>query len=149
VDEHTKVITEADTDDVRYRLREALEAREEIVFAYLHGSFAEGLPFRDVDVAVRLDPALAMATDIFDNEMSLSVELTRSLRFPVDVHVLNGAPLGFQHNVLQGEVLLLRDEDELTDFTNEWRLSTWISPIWDAFICWRCFALNNNLGGRS
>jgi len=44
VDEHTKVITEADTDDVRYRLREALEAREEIVFAYVHGSFAEGLP---------------------------------------------------------------------------------------------------------
>lgn len=116
MDEHTKVITEADTDDVRYRLREALEAREEIVFAYLHGSFAEGLPFRDVDVAVHLDPALAMATDIFDYEMSLSVELTRSLRFPVDVHVLNGAPLGFQHNVLQGEVLLVRDEDELTDF---------------------------------
>lgn len=116
MDEHTKVITEADTDDVRYWLREALEAREEIVFAYLHGSFAEGLPFHDVDLAVYLDPALAMATDIFDNEMSLSVELTRSLRFPVDVHVLNGAPLGFQHNVLQGEVLLLRDEDELTDF---------------------------------
>lgn len=116
MDEHTKVITEADTDDVRYWLREALEAREEIVFAYLHGSFAEGLPFHDVDLAVYLDPALAMATDIFDYEMSLSVELTRSLRFPVDVHVLNGAPLGFQHNVLQGEVLLLRDEDELTDF---------------------------------
>ena len=116
MDEHTKVITEADTDDVRYWLREALEAREEIVFAYLHGSFAEGLPVRDVDVAVHLDPALAVATDIFDYEMSLSVELTRSLRFPVDVHVLNGAPLGFQHNLLQGEVLLLRDEDELTDF---------------------------------
>lgn len=116
MDEHTKVITEADTDDVRYRLREALEAREEIVFAYLHGSFAEGLPFHDVDLAVHLDPALAMAADIFDYEMSLSVELTRSLRFPVDVHVLNGAPLGFQHNVLQGEVLLVRDEDELTDF---------------------------------
>lgn len=107
---------EVHTDEVRYRLREKLEARAEIVFAYLHGSFAEGIPFRDVDVAVYLDPAFAIATDIFDYEMSLSVELTRTLRLPVDVHVLNGAPLGFQHSVLQGEVLLVRDEDKLTDF---------------------------------
>ena len=107
---------EAHTDGVRYRLREALAARAEICFAYLHGSFAEGLPFHDVDVAVYLHPALARSTDIFDYEMSLSVELTRTFRFLVDVHVLNGAPLGFQHSVLQGEVLLVHDEDELTDF---------------------------------
>jgi predicted nucleotidyltransferase len=116
VDEYTKVIAQAGTDDVRYRLREELDAKEEIIFAYLHGSFAEGLPFHDVDVAVYLDLAVAMVTNIFDYEMNLSVELTRILRFLVDVHVLNGAPLGFQHNVLQGEVLLVRDEDELTDF---------------------------------
>lgn len=107
---------ETDTDDVRCRLRETLEARAEIIFAYLHGSFAEGLPFHDVDVAVYLDPPVAMTTDIFDYEMSLSVKLTRTFRFLVDVHVLNGAPLGFQHSVLQGEVLLVRDEDKLTDF---------------------------------
>ena len=107
---------QADTDDVRYRLREALEPRAEIIFAYLHGSFAEGLPFHDVDVAIYLDSVYAMVTDIFDYEMNLSVEMTRALRVPVDVHVLNGAPLGFQHSVLQGEALLVRDEDELTDF---------------------------------
>ncbi len=116
MDEQARVITEADTDDVRCQLREALAARTEIVFAYLHGSFTEGLPFHDVDVAVYLDPALATATDIFDYEMSLSVELTRAFRFLVDVHVLNSAPLGFQHSVLQGEALLVHDEDELTDF---------------------------------
>jgi len=107
---------EAHTDDVLCQLREVLEARAEITFAYLHGSFAEGLPFHDVDVAVYLDPAYAMVTDIFDYEMNLSVELTRAIRFPVDVNVLNGAPLGFQHSVLQGEVLLVCDEDVLTDF---------------------------------
>ena len=107
---------EAHTDDVRCRLREALEAREEIVFAYLHGFFAEGPPFRDVDVAIYLDPTVAMTIDIFDYEMDLSVELTRTLRLPVDVHILNGASLGFQHSALQGEALLVRDEDKLTDF---------------------------------
>jgi predicted nucleotidyltransferase len=115
VDEHI-VTTQADTDNLHYRLREALETREEIIFAYLHGSFAEGLPFHDVDVAIYLDPALATTMDIFDYEMNLSVKLTRTLRFLVDVHVLNGAPLGFQHTVLQGEALLVRDEDKLTDF---------------------------------
>ncbi len=120
MDEFAKVITEADTNEVlRYRIREALEARAEIVFAYLHGSFAEGLPFRDVDVAVYLDPAFAGVTDTFDYEMNLSVKLTRALGFLVDVHVLNGAPLGFQHSVLQGEVLLVRDEDKLTDFIEQ------------------------------
>jgi hypothetical protein len=67
-------------------------------------------------VAVYLDPALVTATDIFDYEMNLSVKLTRTLHFLVDVHVLNGASLGFQHSVLQGEALLVCDEDELTDF---------------------------------
>ena len=110
------VAMEADTDNVRYQLQEALAVRTEIIFTYLHGSFTEGLPFHDVDVAVYLDPTVAMITDIFDYEMNLSVELTRTLRFLVDVHVLNGAPLGFQHSVLQGEALLVRDEDELTDF---------------------------------
>ncbi len=57
-----------------------------------------------------------MTIDIFDYEMDLSVELTRTLRLPVDVHILNGASLGFQHSALQGEALLVRDEDKLTDF---------------------------------
>jgi hypothetical protein len=49
-------------------------------------------------------------------KMALSVELTRALRLPVDVQVLNGAPLGFQHSVLQGELLFAQDEMILTDF---------------------------------
>ena len=105
-----------DDKRIRQQLRQALESQPAIRFAYLHGSFVEGLPFHDVDVAIYLDPALAETMDLFDYEMQLSVELTRDLRFPVDVHVLNGAPLGFQHRALQGEMLMARDEDELTDF---------------------------------
>ncbi len=101
-------------EEVLARLRELLEPREEIVFAYLHGSFAEGLPCNDIDLAVYVDKA--RVEDAFDYEMGLSVELTRALRFPVDVHVLNDAPLGFQHSVLQGEAILVRDEEFLADF---------------------------------
>jgi len=53
-------------------------------------------------------------------EMTLSVDLTRALHAPVDVHVLNEAPLGFQHSVLhRGEVLFSRDDERLTDFIEQ------------------------------
>lgn len=101
-------------DELRERLRERLSSRPEISFAYLHGSSTEGIPFRDLDVAVYLRSS--QVGDPFDYETALSVELTRELSFPVDVHVLNGARLGFQHRALQGEPLLVRDEDRLTCF---------------------------------
>ena len=51
---------------------------------------------------------------------TLSVDLTRALHAPVDVHVLNEAPLGFQHSVLyRGEVLFSRDDERLTDFIEQ------------------------------
>ncbi len=100
--------------EVLSRLRGLLEPKEEIIFAYLHGSFAEGLPYNDIDLAVYVDRA--RVEDLFDYEMDLSVELTRALRFPVDVRVLNDAPLGFKHSVLQGEPILVRDEEFLADF---------------------------------
>jgi hypothetical protein len=103
-------------NEFRQRLRETLEGRTEICFAYLHGSFIDGLQFHDVDVTVWLDPTQAADIDLFDYEMELSADLTLTLGFPVDVHVLNKAPLGFQHSVLQGEVLFFRDEKVLTDF---------------------------------
>ena len=82
--------------DLRRRLRAGLELHQEIVFAYLYGSFLdEDLPYHDVDVAVYLDPIWASGHDLFEHEMTLSVALTLALHVPVDVHVLNEAPLGF------------------------------------------------------
>jgi hypothetical protein len=103
-------------ENVSRSLRDILEARPEISFAYLHGSFIDGGAHHDVDVAVYLDPP---SIDAFDYEMALSVELTRSLHLPVDVQVLNGAPLGFQHSVLRGNLLFARDEVFLTDFIEQ------------------------------
>ena len=102
--------------DTQYtiQLRNRLSVRPEIAFAYLHGSYVEGRPYHDMDVAVYLDPA--WVGDVFDYEMSLSAELTLALHVMVDVHALNGAPLGFCHAVLQGEVLFARDEEALADY---------------------------------
>jgi predicted nucleotidyltransferase len=100
----------------RQQLGTCLEGHPEIRFAYLHGSALEGLPYHDLDVAVFLEPTYREAGDPYEYEMRLSVELTQALGFPVDVHALNQAPVGFQHSAVQGEVLLARDADELSDY---------------------------------
>jgi len=96
-----------------------LELHPEIQFAYLHGSALEELPYHDLDVAMYLDPDRLAAHGFFDYEMNLSVKLTQALGFPVDVHVLNQAPLGFQHSVVGGDLLLVRDVGQLSDYLEE------------------------------
>ncbi len=102
--------------DIRQELTALLRERSEVLFAYLHGSFVEGIPYHDVDVAVYLDPDFFQQTDAFDYEMGLSARLTLAIHVPVDVHVLNRAPLGFRHSALKGELLLAQDEDFLADY---------------------------------
>jgi hypothetical protein len=103
--------------DIMQRLRQNLSARQEINFAYLHGTFVDEMPFNDIDIAVYLG---APVGDSFDYAMRLSVELSRDLHTPVDVQVLNGAPLTFQHPVLQsGVILLARDEVFLADYIEQ------------------------------
>jgi predicted nucleotidyltransferase len=107
--------------DLRRRVQIGLESRQEIIFAYLYGSFLdENPPYHDVDIAVYLDPTSGSGQDLFEYEMALSVDLTLALHVPVDVRVLNEAPLGFQHSVLhRGEVLFSRSDERLTDFIEQ------------------------------
>ncbi len=53
----------------------------------------------------------------FDYATDLSLEWSQALHVPIDVQVLNAAPLSFQHSVLhQGMILLAGDEDVLADY---------------------------------
>lgn len=100
---------------IRSRLRECLTARNEVDWAYLFGSFLDGSGYQDIDVGLYLRPALSR-DQVFGYEMEISTDLTMILHAPVDIHVLNDAPLSFQFSALGGELLLARDEDRLTDF---------------------------------
>ncbi|MDK2384452.1 MAG: nucleotidyltransferase domain-containing protein [Candidatus Korarchaeota archaeon] len=86
-------------------LRAKLEAYEDIVLAHIHGSFLKGR-FRDVDVAIWIKGGKA---DAFHYTVEVSAELSKE--FPVDLHVLNEAPVSFQYQVFTGGRLLFsRDE---------------------------------------
>ncbi|MGD8753869.1 MAG: nucleotidyltransferase domain-containing protein [Anaerolineales bacterium] len=106
-------------EELIQRLREHLTHRDEICFAFLHGSFVDSVPFNDLDMALYLYPSVFDAyspNDTFAYEMDLSTELTLTLHVPVDIKVLNEAPIGFQHAVFRfGKVLFARDDIVLSD----------------------------------
>lgn len=102
-------------------MQRELEARPEIILALLHGSFSRGGAYRDIDVAIWLDPGRLSLDERFRYALDLSVTLQLQLKSPIDVRVLNDAPLAFRYHVLQGRPLAVRDERFLDDL----RARTW------------------------
>jgi predicted nucleotidyltransferase len=112
---------EAQRARVTEGIRLALEPRGEILFACLHGSFQAGGPYRDVDIAVWLDSSRIPRESWSRYALDLSVGLHLALKVPVDVRVLNEAPLTFRYHALKGEPLVVRDRELL----DEMRARTW------------------------
>lgn len=102
-------------------LRHHLEARPEIVFAVLHGSYLAGGPYRDVDVAVWVTPSNRPDTGWLRYAIDLGTDLTVALDALIDVQVLNESPLGFRYHALCGRLLFARDEE----FFHTLRERTW------------------------
>jgi uncharacterized protein len=87
-----------------------LAGREDVEFAYAYGSFLSDAPFRDIDVAIWTTPTADSRLDL-----DLAVQLTRACQYPVDVRVVNDAPVAFLFHVFRGEALLVRNERRLAD----------------------------------
>jgi len=95
-------------EEVLEEIKRRLEAEGDAVFAYAHGGFVEREYFRDVDVAVWLeDPSRS-----FYYAVDLSARLEVEVGLPVDLQVLNEAPLPFRFRVFaRGRLLFSRDEE--------------------------------------
>src|SRR5260370_22764905 len=88
-------------------LKRRLEDRPEIVFAYLHGSFTSPGPYRDVDVAVWVDPAREPDHGT-RYALDLALWLARRLGPRVDGQAPSDPPLAFRYQPLPGPLLLTR-----------------------------------------
>ena len=97
------------------RIRSFLETEcPEIVAAYLFGSFTENRSFSDVDIGILLREAPQKPLEV---EFKLENDLERILKLPVDVRILNKAPLSFCFTVIrQKEIIIDRDSDFRVDF---------------------------------
>jgi uncharacterized protein len=98
-----------------------LRARDEVVFAYLHGSFLTEETFRDVDLALYVTATPDLDANVRWYEVDLGVYFTFKMRTPIDVRVLNDAPVAFRYHVLKGRLLFTRDDE----FLDEFRIRTW------------------------
>ena len=88
-----------------------LAERMDVPFAFVHGSFANGGDgFRDVDLAVWLDRSADRFADV-----ALSGDLSRLLGVPVDVRIVNEAPVSFLFHALRGRLVCVRDEALLAE----------------------------------
>lgn len=104
-------------------IEEFFSTDSNVLFVYVHGSFIKDSSFRDIDVAIYLiDMNLA-----FKYTVEKSTELEIKLGYPVDIHVLNEAPLAFRYNVLrEGFLVLLRDYKVFNAF-----LESTLKGYWD------------------
>jgi predicted nucleotidyltransferase len=97
-------------------LKEFFQDRKEVLFAYLHGSFIQGKEFRDIDVAVFLDAHEPGFTDVVEYEIALSLQAEKKVGLPVDIKILNSAPLSFRYHATRGILLFSQDESVREDF---------------------------------
>ncbi len=111
-------------ENIRSAIKEILKTRMEVEFAYLYGSFLEQRGFHDIDVAVFINEK-EMPKDLLEFELSLSSILESIVRLPMDVKVLNHAPVGFRYEVTCGEAIFSRDEETRFRFIEK----TWIEYL--------------------
>jgi len=93
------------------RLSQILRPHDEIYFSYVFGSFVENIPFKDIDIAVYYAPELYDKLDVLKYEQTLADEISSDVKIPVDIRIINNAPLGFMYAVTCGRVLTSRNEE--------------------------------------
>ncbi|MDF1558287.1 MAG: nucleotidyltransferase domain-containing protein [ANME-2 cluster archaeon] len=105
-------------EDVKKKLADILSFHEDVIFAYLLGSFLEKGSFHDVDMAVYTAKEIGKE-DVLDYEISLSLELARAVNLAVDVKVIGYSSPGFNYEVIRGEVVFCRDDDTRFEFVEK------------------------------
>jgi len=112
-------------DDLKKALKaltEYFSHREEVLFAYVHGSVLERPNPNDVDVAVYVRGSLVPREQALDYELRQSVLLNRVVGGEADLKVLNYSPAAFAYHATAGILVFCRDEEARYAFLeNTWR----------------------------
>ena len=110
-----RVLTAEEKKHLIERITTFLQAKEYILFAYIFGSFTSGKSFNDIDVGIYV--SLEKPVSQLNLELEIERELGDVLHLPVDVRIINNAPIPFTYNVLRSGVVILDNDKSLrTDF---------------------------------
>jgi predicted nucleotidyltransferase len=87
---------------------------EAIIVAYMFGSFVTADSFADIDLGILMD---SLVHNTMNSELDLECKLEEMIKFPVDVRIINGAPLSFCQNIIRhGRVIVDKDPDFRAEF---------------------------------
>lgn len=107
-----RIATE-DRQRIEQRLAAELASDRNVVFAYLYGSFVESQPFHDIDVGAHL--RTVSSDRVTATALDLGQRLSDIAGIPVDVRILNVAPVSFLYHVLRGRLVFCRDDAVLAE----------------------------------
>jgi len=92
-----------------------LKKRKYIIFAYIFGSFVRDEKFSDIDIGIFCNEKISKEPLTF--EFDLEKEIKSFTKFPVDVRIINHAPLSFIYHVIKEGILIAdKDTGKRTDF---------------------------------
>ena len=90
------------------------EQHDEILTVYIFGSFISARYFSDIDIGIIAAMDLSKPLEF---ELELENRLEKVIKYPVDVRVLNQAPLSFAQNVFRsGRVIIDKNPNLRADF---------------------------------
>ncbi|MBI2436853.1 MAG: nucleotidyltransferase domain-containing protein [Candidatus Magasanikbacteria bacterium] len=99
-----------------------LATHDEIICAYIFGSFVSEETFRDIDIAILIDTKKVSASQHFEYILTLGAEFR--LAYPIDIILLNDAPAQFQANVFRdGKLLINKNSEQLSNLIESASLS--------------------------
>ena len=87
---------------------------DEILAVYIFGSFISERHFSDIDIGIINAMDLSKPLDF---ELKLENRLEKLIKYPIDVRILNRAPISFIQNVFRaGRVIIDKNPNMRADF---------------------------------
>ena len=107
--------------EVMEKIESFIKNHDEIIFAYIFGSFVENETFNDIDLAIYTDENNISTKEIF-YAVELSNQLEKNIKIPVDVIVLNKTSDFLLHRISKGILIKNSDDDMRINFiTTHWK----------------------------
>jgi len=117
VERESEELANINKEEVMERIKRFIKSRDEIIFSYIFGSFAENEYFNDIDLAIYIDENNSVSKKIF-YEVELARELEEIIRIGVDVIVLNRASDLILYRATKGKLIKNSDDELRVNFVS-------------------------------
>lgn len=105
----------AEKEKIIETLNKELFCQKDILFAFLYGSFLEEGVFRDIDIGIYVKDIHSIPA-LYEFKLEEQLEEAIGRAFPVEVRLINEAPVTFLYHVIRGKLLFCREDDLCLDF---------------------------------